>query len=465
MAAATPNTALAALQSHLREQHPSIRLITPSDADFESARACFIRLDGDDVSSAPLAIARPQTAADVQALVRYCVAGKLDFVVRVGGHDCAGRSQVGGALTIDLRDIKHVVVNSGEQDGTKTARVGGGVLFRDLARELDARGLVTAVGTVASVGFTGWASLGGYGPFANHFGLGADQIVGAKIVNAKGELVDADAELLKGIRGGGGIFGIIVETTIKVYPLKEILLSMVVFESTDLKAAWTSYAAGYEKLLAEESVPRALQLQPFGLEFPGMGKVFAVGATWSLPDHDEGRRWIAKVAGFGNCIMNNPEAKSVTSYVEFNETLIAFGLYGQAYTLNFKKLTPKTAEVLAKHTALSPAGMAVSVHRLREPAANEGSVFGSRVDHHMLEIIAMTPVKDLEAKGAEWARGVISELKEADPDNILDSSYVSLQGDDADYRKVYGPHYDTLVALKKKLDPENVFKYAVPRLQ
>lgn len=241
---------------------------------------------------------------------------------------------------------------------------------------------------------------------------------------------------------------------------------MLVFESSDLKTAWTSYAAGYEKLLVEESVPRALQLQPFGMELPGLGKVFAVGATWSSPDHDEGRRWIAKVAGLGNCIINNPEPKSVTSYVEFNETLIAFGLHGQAHTLNFKKLTPKTAEILAKHTDLIPGGgMAISVHTLREPAANEASVFGSRVDHHMLELIAMTPVKDLESKGTEWARRVISELKEADPDNILESSYVSLQGDDADYRKVYGPHYDTLVALKKKFDPENVFKYAVPRLQ
>lgn len=60
------------------------------------------------------------------------------------------------------------------------------------------------------------------GPFSNNYGLGADQIVAAKIVNAKGELVDADAELLEGIRGGGGISGVIVELTIKVYPLKEV---------------------------------------------------------------------------------------------------------------------------------------------------------------------------------------------------------------------------------------------------
>jgi FAD/FMN-containing dehydrogenase len=54
------------------------------------------------------------------------------------------------------------------------------------------------------------------------YGLGVDQIVGAKIVNAKGELVEANDEMLKGIRGGGGIFGVIAELAIKVYPLKEV---------------------------------------------------------------------------------------------------------------------------------------------------------------------------------------------------------------------------------------------------
>jgi FAD/FMN-containing dehydrogenase len=72
------------------------------------------------------------------------------------------------------------------------------------------------------VGYTGWATLGGYGPFSSLYGLGTDQIVGAKLVDAQGEIVDAKDDLLKGIRGGGGIFGVIVELTIKVYPLKEV---------------------------------------------------------------------------------------------------------------------------------------------------------------------------------------------------------------------------------------------------
>lgn len=75
---------------------------------------------------------------------------------------------------------------------------------------------------IPTVGYTGWATLGGYGPFAANFGLGVDQIVGARVVNGNGELIDADQDMLKGIRGGGGNLGVVVQLTIKVYPLQKV---------------------------------------------------------------------------------------------------------------------------------------------------------------------------------------------------------------------------------------------------
>lgn len=56
----------------------------------------------------------------------------------------------------------------------------------------------------------------------SHYGMGVDQIIGAKVVNANGEIQDADEEMLVGIRGGGGSLGIIVELTIKVHPISTV---------------------------------------------------------------------------------------------------------------------------------------------------------------------------------------------------------------------------------------------------
>jgi len=52
--------------------------------------------------------------------------------------------------------------------------------------------------------------------------LGVDQIIGAKIVDARGEIVKADEELLKAIKGGGGAFGVVVEVTVRVYKLDRV---------------------------------------------------------------------------------------------------------------------------------------------------------------------------------------------------------------------------------------------------
>ena len=245
-----------------------------------------------------------------------------------------------------------------------------------------------------------------------------------------------------------------------------MLVSLLVFESSDLKKTWTGFTEGYEKLRAEQALPKYLRLQPFGIELPGLGKVFAVGTTWASDDHEQGREWINRIAGLGTCLMNDPQPRTVAAYAEFNETLLTYGSYGRSYTFSIKRYTPKTAALLAKYTESLPGGgIAISVHELRTPAAREASVFGARVEHLVIELVAMTPRKDLEAAGAAWARALIAEARETDPENILSMSYVSLVGeDDSDFREIYGSHYDALVALKKKYDPDNVFKHAVPRL-
>jgi hypothetical protein len=83
----------------------------------------------------------------------------------------------------------------------------------------------------------------------------------------------------------------------------------------------------------------------------------------------------------------------------------------------------------------------------------------------MLEVIALAKDPPSEVAAAEWAQACTRDLHAADPDNILESSYVTLgSGDDPDYRKIYGDQYDRLVELKSKYDPKNVFKYAVPKV-
>ncbi|KAJ4413984.1 hypothetical protein N0V82_008194 [Gnomoniopsis sp. IMI 355080] len=441
------------LLSSLHTQHPSIKLYSPDCAEYADLTKTYI------ISQArPAAIARPQTAHDVQALIRLSVDQGIDFNIRTGGHHCQGRALVDGALLIDMRDIASVTIN----EDKKTAKIGGGVLTCDLLKALGSHGLVTPCGSIGSVGYVGWSANGGYGPFAHLYGLGVDQIVGAKLVDYKGDLLDAPDELLKGIRGAGTIFGAIVELTVKVFPLNNMLVSTLVYESKDMLSTWKSLTEGINSL----TLPPALNIHITVVDFPGIGKVVGAIVTWVTDYHKEGRELIDKIASFGNCIVNVTEAKTAAKYSEDNEKLVPYGVHGRPYTLNLREWTNASVSVLAKYSQAMPCGNAlISIHSLRFPKPNEESVFGAREGHFVLEMVSVTSDPDLKDETAAWGQGILRELKEKDQDNILDSAYISLlHYDDADLKKVYGKHLETLISLKRKYDPKNVFNHAAPKI-
>lgn len=195
---------------------PHIQYATPGSPNYAALRATYML----DNPAVPFAIVRPQNAEDVAAIVRFGKANGLSLVVRSGGNSLFWKSMVHDALIIDMRDIAYVTIN----EPKTLARLGGGIHLGDLADHLTKEGLATAIGTIPFVGFIGWSTFGGYGPFSAQYGLGCDNIVGAKIVNCKGEVVEADKDMLKGIRGAGGAFGPIVELTVKTYQLKNVSL-------------------------------------------------------------------------------------------------------------------------------------------------------------------------------------------------------------------------------------------------
>ncbi|KAF3762993.1 hypothetical protein M406DRAFT_73652 [Cryphonectria parasitica EP155] len=168
----------------------------------------------------------------------------------------------------------------------------------------------------------------------------------------------------------------------------------------------------------------------------------------------------------GNCIVNATEAKTVAKYSEDNEKLVSYGIHGRTYTVSLKAWTPTSVRILVTYSASVPGGNSmISIHGLRSPPANEDSVFGAREDHHMVEIISLTTDPALEGEVSAWGQGLLRELKEQDASNIVDSAYLPLLDyGEVDSKKIYGRHNETVVSLKKKYDPENVFKHAAPRV-
>jgi FAD/FMN-containing dehydrogenase len=89
-------------------------------------------------------------------------------------------------------------------------------------KELNKHGMVVPHPVIQGVGFVGWSTHGGYGLLSAQYGFRVDQILQARLIDSQAVVRDADEDMLTAIRGGGGWLDIIVEFTIKVYPLCQV---------------------------------------------------------------------------------------------------------------------------------------------------------------------------------------------------------------------------------------------------
>jgi hypothetical protein len=275
----------------LQNQSPGLKIFTPSSPDFATLNQYFLL----DLAPHPLAICRPTNGEQVAHIVRFAVSENIDFTVRAGGHDSWGRSAVDGAIIIDMREIDETVL---AQD-RKSARIGGGTIGGNLTGFLAPHGLVAVQGGCSSVGYTNWAACGGYSSLNGSFGLGCDQILGARIVNSEGEIIDADEEVLWGLRGGGCNFGVVVSMDIQVHELPTMLAGLVIFPIAEAK----KILLHYDELLKTD-FPDAYGGLMGLLAIPSLGTVLMMMFTWSSIELDAGRKFLEKVRSLGTVVMD-----------------------------------------------------------------------------------------------------------------------------------------------------------------
>src|SRR5262249_23730809 len=150
---------------------------------------------------------------------RFARTHGLELAVRGGGHSVAGKSVCEGGLMLDLSLMKGVHVDPER----RTVRAQGGVTWGEFNRETQLHGLATTGGVVSTTGSAGLALGGGLGWLMGKHGLAADNLMSADVVTAAGEVVrastDGDGELLWGLRGGGGNFGVVSWFEYRLHPV------------------------------------------------------------------------------------------------------------------------------------------------------------------------------------------------------------------------------------------------------
>jgi hypothetical protein len=162
-------------------------------------------------------VAFPQSAEEVSKLVAFATKYQLDLTVKGGGHSTGGTSATSGGLVIDLAKMRRVTVDK----GMKIITAQGGALWCDVDEAASEHGLATVGGTVNHTGIGGLTLGGGFGWLSGLYGTVVDNLIGAKVVIANGQILNIseteNADLFWAIRGAGHNFGVTVEFHYRAY--------------------------------------------------------------------------------------------------------------------------------------------------------------------------------------------------------------------------------------------------------
>ena len=194
-------------------------LIPPGDGRYEAAR----RVWNAAIDRRPALIARASGTDDVVAAVRFARDTGLAISIRGGGHSAAGFAVADDALMIDLSGMKRLRVDP----AARTADAEPGPVWRELDAATGAFGLATTGGAVSATGIAGLTLGGGIGWLDRLYGLTSDNLLGAEVVTADGQVINADAvrhpDLFWALRGGGGNFGVVTEFRYRLHPVTQMV--------------------------------------------------------------------------------------------------------------------------------------------------------------------------------------------------------------------------------------------------
>ncbi|HLJ46592.1 MAG TPA: FAD-binding oxidoreductase [Bryobacteraceae bacterium] len=205
--------AIAQFRSQLRGE-----LIEPEDARYDESRKVYNGM----IDRKPRLIACCADVADVMAAIHFAREQSLRVSIRGGGHNAGGLGVCDDGLVIDLSLIRYVHV----EPSSRTVRVGGGCMWRDVDHATHAFGLAVPSGIISSTGVGGLTLGGGLGHLTRKYGLTIDNLLSADLVLADGSFVVASAEensdLFWAIRGGGGNFGVVTSFLFQAHPVHTI---------------------------------------------------------------------------------------------------------------------------------------------------------------------------------------------------------------------------------------------------
>jgi FAD/FMN-containing dehydrogenase len=428
------------------------QVLCPGEGGYDEARQVW----NGNIDRRPALIARCTGVADVIAAVNFAREHRLLVAVRGGGHNAAGNGTCDGGIVIDLSPMKGIWVDPER----RIARAQGGVVWGEFDRETQAFGLATTGGTVSNTGIAGLTLGGGLGWLMGKHGLTIDNLLSADIVTADGTFRHASAtenpDLFWALRGGSGNFGVVTSFEYQLHPVGPIVIGGVIVHALpDAKEMLRFYRDFCADLPDEAEAVAALLTLPDGTA------AAALALAYNGP-LEEGEKILAPARAFGSTIadMLQPMPYAVRNTL-LDDPYAIVGRQRYWKSGFTETISDELIEVLADagRSFLSPQStiLLFRLHGAVVRVPDDATAFGMRREQWDLNIISQwVDAADSERQIA-WTRAAWGRIEPL----ISGGAYINhIAADDRPekVRASYGANYERLVTLKRKYDPENLFR-------
>ena len=431
-------------------------VVRPGDPDYDSARAVYNAQH----DRHPALVIRAADVADVLAAVRHAREHGLLLAVRGGGHSIAGFSTCDDGMVLDLGALRGIRVDP----ATRTVRAEAGCTWADLNHATHAFGLATTGGIVSSTGIAGLTLGGGIGHLARRCGLAIDNLVSADLVTADGDLLTCDddhnTELFWALRGGGGNFGVVTSFEYRLHPVADVLSGPTFYplDGDVMRRYRELIADAPEELGAVLGITLAPPL-PFVAEHWHGRPACAVLTCFSgPPGGDAGVR--ERLAALGPVIGQHLGRMPYPAVNTLFDDLLPAGLHhywkGQFAT----DLTDGAIDVHLEHGARVPcletATLVFPIDGACHRTAPDATAFAYRHARFATALGASFPDPADAPANIAWTRGYDAALRPFSDEG----GYVNFVAaeDEAMLRANYRENLDRLVAVKRAVDPGNLFR-------
>ncbi len=476
-------------------------------------------LDAWQAEISPFAVAA-ESASDIAAAVAFARRHGVRLVVKGAAHDYLGRNSAADSLLVwthRMRDVAfdpdfRIAGAAAGTPGVPALTLGAGTRWIEAYRAASAQGRYVQGGGCTSVGVAGgFIQGGGFGSFSKRFGSGAGSVLQYEVVTADGQIRVANAlensDLFWALRGGGGgTFGIVSEVTLLTHPQPRSLGllrgSVQAADAEGFRALLARLVAWYPAALNNPDWGEQIALRPdnrlevflvfldqsreealavweplrralaeAGMDLNLQAEVTPFSRHWDAGYWQETRpsfvQLDARAGAEPGHFWWSPNQGEVGQFIDsycsrwiplslfreeaaprLVEALFAASRHARVSLHINKGLAGASERVLAREEATSMNPLAREAAALAIVASTQQARYPGLAGHE--------PDRAAGARRAEAVNAAIRVLRDATPGG---GAYLN----EADYfepgwqESFYGRHYERLLAVKRRYDPDNLF--------